>query len=382
MRFEFATAGRIAFGPGALRDFQPAAFGKKALVVAGPSEARLGPLKAILDRAGVTTTYFVSSGEPSIDLVSSGVIEARKSGCDFVIGFGGGSAIDAGKAIAAMLRNPGDILEYLEVIGNGKPLVNPPLPYVAIPTTAGTGAEATRNAVLASPAHRLKVSLRSPLMLPRLALVDPELTVGLPPELTASTGMDALTQSIEAYVCTRANPMTDAFCCKGLTRASGSLRRAYEDPEDMTARTDMALASLFSGIALANAGLGAVHGFAAAIGGMYHAPHGAICAALLPPVTEANVRLLRDQQPRSEKLARYRDIAQWLTGSQVAEIDDGIRWTRETCHALQIAGLRNYGIKLGEIPDICEKAQAASSMKANPIALPMEILKEIMVEAL
>jgi len=368
MRFEFATAGRIMFGPGTLRDFQAAEFGKKALVVAGPSEARLRPLKEVLDRAGEAMTHFVSSGEPTIGLVSNGVLEAQKSGSDFVIGFGGGSAIDAAKAIAAMLTNPGDILEYLEVIGNGKPLVNPPLPYVAIPTTAGTGAEATRNAVLASPAHRVKVSLRSPLMLPRLALVDPELTRDLPPGLTASTGMDALTQLIEAYVCTRANPMTDALCREGLTRASQSLRRAYVDPEDMTARTDMALGSLFSGIALANAGLGAVHGFAAAIGGMYHAPDGAICAALLPHVMEANVRVLRDQQPRSEKLVRYHDIAQWLTGDETAEVEDGIQWVRKTSHALQIAGLRNYGIKPEEIPDICERAQAASSMKANPIA--------------
>jgi len=327
-------------------------------------------------------THFISSGEPTIDLVSSGVIEAQKSGSDFVIGFGGGSAIDAGKAIAAMLTNPGDVLDYVEVIGNGKPLVNPPLPYVAIPTTAGTGAEATRNAVLASPAHRLKVSLRSPLMLPRLAVVDPELYQELPTDLTASTGMDALTQLIEAYVCTRANPMTDALCREGLTRASRSLRRAYEYPSDMSARTDMSLASLFSGIALANAGLGAVHGFAAAIGGMYNAPHGAICAALLPHVIDANVRALAEQQPASEKLAGYRQIAQWLTGDADARIEDGVQRVRQTCQIFHIPGLKSYGIKPEEVPEICEKARAASSMKANPIELSSTTLSEVLKKAL
>ena len=191
-----------------------------------------------------------------------------------------------------MLTNGGRLLDYLEVVGGGQPLARPSAPCIAIPTTAGTGSEVTRNAVLSAPDQRVKVSLRSPLMLPRLAVVDPTLTQGLPRSITASTGLDALTQLIEPYVSCRANPATDAWCVEGLRRASGALRRACDDGADVDAREQMALASLFSGFALANAGLGAVHGFAGTIGGMFDAPHGAICAALLPHVMAGNLRAL------------------------------------------------------------------------------------------
>src|SRR5438477_2754869 len=344
MPFEFATASRVVFGPGVLREFQPNQFGRRALVVAGRSASRIAPLLEILKRTGIDSTHYPITGEPTLDLVSRGVEEARKTESDFVIGFGGGSAIDGGKSIAALVNNPGDVLDYLEVIGKSKPLAHPPLPCIAIPTTAGTGAEVTRNAVLASPEHRVKVSLRSPLMLPRLAIVDPELTKDLPPALTASTGMDALTQLIEPYVSIRATPITDALCLDGIKRAARSLRRVCSAPDDLDARTDMSLASLFSGMALANAALGAVHGFAAAIGGVFPAPHGAICAALLAPVIRTNIEALQQRLPQSESLERYREVARLLTGKSGAKATEGVNWVRELCSDLKIPRLAAYGI--------------------------------------
>jgi alcohol dehydrogenase class IV len=307
MRFEFATASRIVFGPGTLKEVGPVArdLGRRALVVTGRAPERAGPILAALGASSVESVLFSVAGEPATDTVRQGTARGRDAGCDLVIGFGGGSAIDAAKAIATLLANGGDPLDYMEGIGGGKPLTIPALPIIAIPTTAGTGAEVTRNAVVASPEHRVKASLRSPHMLPRLALVDPELTYSLPPAVTAGTGLDALTQLIEPFVSHRANPVTDAVCREGIARAARSLRRAYENGADAQAREDMALASLFGGLALANAGLGAVHGFAAPICGMFPAPHGATCAALLPHVIAANVHALRARQADGPALARY-----------------------------------------------------------------------------
>ena len=310
-RFEFATATRIIFGAGTLGEIGPLAMamGRQALVVTGRTTERAGSLLELLAAQEIGTVNFTVTSEPTTEVVRLGTERARESGCDLVIGFGGGSVLDTGKAIAALLTNDGDPLDYLEVIGGGQPLSKPPLPYIAIPTTAGTGAEVTRNAVLASPEHRVKVSLRSPLMLPRLALVDPELTHSLPPEVTASTGLDALTQVMEPYVSKRASPMTDALCREGMRRAARSLRRAYQQGDDPAAREDMALTSLFGGLALANAGLGAVHGFAGPLGGMFHGAHGAICARLLPHVMEVNVRALQQRLAESPALRRYDEIA-------------------------------------------------------------------------
>ena len=250
----------------------------KALVVTGRTVARARPLMDALAENGVSVVTFAVPGEPTTDMVCQGSQHALGAGCNLVIGLGGGSVLDAGKAISVLMTNGCDPYEYLEVIGQGKSLTEPPVPYIAIPTTAGTGAEVTRNAVLFAPEHHIKVSLRSPMMLPRLAVVDPELTYALPPEVTASTGLDALTQVLEPYVSRSANPITDTFCREGLRRTARSLRRAYLHGDDVEAREDMALASLLGGLALANAKLGAVHGFAGLIGGMLQAPHGGICA--------------------------------------------------------------------------------------------------------
>jgi alcohol dehydrogenase class IV len=299
-----------------------------------------------------------------------------------VIGFGGGSAIDTGKAIAILLRNPGKIEDYLEVIGKGKTLPYPGVAMIAIPTTAGTGAEVTRNAVLGVPEKRIKVSLRSPFMLPKVAFVDPELTYDLPAGITASTGLDALTQLIEPFVSNSANPMTDAFCREGLLRAARSLKRVFSNGRDIQAREDMSLASLFGGLALANARLGAVHGFAGVLGGRYSGPHGAICAKLLPPVMETNLRALRERSPESEYLLRYQEVARILTGSEKATEQDGLTWVKEACLELQIPPLSVYGFRREDIPTVVEMSTRASSMKGNPITLTSQEMESILIEAL
>ncbi len=295
---------------------------------------------------------------------------------------GGGSVIDAAKAIAALLPNAGDPLDYLEVIGRGLPLANDSVPMIAIPTTAGTGAEVTRNAVLASPSHRVKVSLRSVSMLPDVAIVDPELTLSVPKSVTASTGLDALTQCLEPFVSHLATPLTDGFCREGLARAARSLSRAYHHGGDVAARRDMALASLCGGLALANAKLGAVHGFAGPIGGMFDAPHGAVCARLLPLVMEANVRALTDRQPNSPALARYVEVARIVTGRADAGIADGVEWVQALCDELGMPGFASYGMTENDLADVVAKAMPSSSMKGNPIALTEEALIELLQAAL
>jgi alcohol dehydrogenase class IV len=382
--FEFATAGQILFGRGKLSELKKIAptFGSRALLVTSGSEMRAEPVISILKTANIAYASLRVSAEPTVELARQGAVIAREFGAEFVIGFGGGAAIDAGKAVAALAANPGDPLDYLEVIGRGMPLANAPLPYIAIPTTAGTGAEVTRNAVLSSTAHGVKVSLRSPLMLPRVALIDPVLMVTLPAAITASTGMDALTQVIEPFVSNAANPMTDVFCRDGIARAARSLRRAYQDGNDIDAREDMALTALFGGLALANAKLGAVHGFAAPIGGMFDAPHGAVCAALLAPVMHANIAALRSQIPWHPALERYAEIARLLTGNAEAKAEDGADWVRILTRDLGIPGLANYGIKPEAFAEIAEKAAQASSMKGNPIELTAAELSGILAEAL
>jgi alcohol dehydrogenase class IV len=383
MLFEFATARRIIFGPGTSRQageiVQKA--GRRALVVTGRDKARSQFLFDLLRESGVGVVAFRVADEPSIDTVEHGVEVALGQNCEAVVSLGGGSALDTGKAVAAMLTNSGDLLDYVEVIGNGKTLSEPSVPFIAIPTTAGTGSEATRNAVLASPEHRQKVSLRGPTMLPSVAIVDPELTLGVPPNITAGSGMDALTQLIEPYVCSRSNPMTDALCEEGLRRAVRSLRIAFKNGRDAAAREDMALASLFGGVALNNAGLGAVHGFAGAIGGMFHAPHGVICAVLLPHVIEANLRALRQREPRHDALRRYETVARLVTGRPTAVADDGVEWIRQLVRDLEIPSLGRYGLAEVDMAKIIEKGSKAGSMKTNPVALTTEEQREILGQA-
>jgi alcohol dehydrogenase class IV len=383
MHFEFATATRIVFGQGSIKAAAPiaASFGRRALIVVGSTPDHATMLIDQLAPQGVIAVTFSVSGEPSIETVQAGMQIARDNNADVVIGLGGGSAIDTGKAIAALLTNPGNPLDYLEVVGRGQALQQAPLPYLAIPTTAGTGSEVTRNAVLASHEHRVKVSLRSPLMLPRVAIIDPELTYSLPPSITASTGLDALAQVIEPYTCNAPNPLVDAICREGIQRAARSLKRAYQNGSDAAAREDMSIASLFGGLALANARLGAVHGFAGPLGGLFPAPHGMICARLLPFVVEANVRALQEREPNSPVLQRYAEVAQLLAGRSAATASEAIEWLHQLCADLDVASLSHFGFTTSEIPTVVAQAQNASSMKGNPIVLTEQELQGILRQA-
>jgi alcohol dehydrogenase class IV len=366
MRFEFATATRIVFGEGTAATLPELvrSFGARPLVVTGASPERVAWLVSALE-----AETFCVPGEPTVELVRAGSRRVQDSGCDVVLAMGGGSSIDAGKAIAAIATNGGEPLEFLEVVGNGQAIGAQPLPFIAVPTTAGTGSEVTRNAVLGSAEHGVKASLRSPMMLARVALVDPELTYALPPAVTAQTGLDALTQLIEPYVSVRANPLADAICVEGMGRVAKALRRAYHDGGDHEARRDMALASLFGGLALANAGLGVVHGLAAPLGGQWNAPHGALCAALLPHGMAANVAALRARAPQHSALERYAVIARLLTGRNDASAEEGIDWVRALCAELDIPRLRAWGIAEADLPAVVEKAARASSMQANTLPL-------------
>ena len=384
MEFEFATASRIIFGCRKRHHLGKLSseFGEKALLVTGSEPGRYGEVLFALDNANIVYQPFRILSEPTIEVVLEGIDQARAFGCEMVIAIGGGSVMDGGKAIAALMVNEGNPLDYLEVIGKGEPLVHPSLPIIAVPTTAGTGSEVTRNAVLASREHRVKVSLRNPTMLPRIALVDPELTCGLPPDLTASTGMDALTQVLEPYVSKKSNPFVDVLCKEGLKRAARSLEKAYENGQDLTAREDMAFASLLGGLALANAKLGAVHGFAGPLGGMISGPHGAICARLLPYVMEMNIRALTSRTPDCPAIGRYHEIGRILTGRESATMMDGEDWVMEICEKLKIRPLRDFGLEEAQFPEVVGKAFRSSSMKGNPIHLTEQELGEILVEAM
>ena len=382
--FEFITAGRIIFGRGKAGQLGElvSPFGKKVLLVYGLPEEKLAGLEKPLLDQGILIKRFKVFEEPTLTSIQAGVLTVLEMGAEVVVGIGGGSALDTGKAVAALATNPGEVLDYLEVIGKGKPLIHNPLPYIAVPTTSGTGAEVTKNAVIKSEEHEVKVSLRSNRMFPTAALLDPELTLGLPPEVTASTGMDALTQVLEPYVSIKSNPFTDAFCLEGMQRASWALKAAYQDGMDLEARENMQLVSLFGGLALANAGLGAVHGFAGPLGGMFPAPHGAVCARLLPFVIEANVNALQERKPQNPVLSRYLRISELLTGNPGAAIPDLLEWIKQLTADLSIPGLSVYGIREKDLPLIVEKSQNASSMKGNPIVLEDSELLDILEKAL
>ena len=383
--FELATATRVVFGAGKA-DVVPAWLQERGvtrvLAVTGKTTTRGNALWDALGLRGIDVARFVVPSEPTVELVREGVAACLSARADAVIALGGGSVIDAGKAIAALAANGGDPLDYLEVVGHGRALSQASLPFAALPTTAGTGAEVTRNAVLGSPEHGVKASLRSPLMLPQLAVVDPDFLVDAPPDVLRASGLDPLSQLIEPFVSIRANPLSDALAREGLSRSRRSLKRAVLGAAGDQEREDLALASLFGGLCLANSGLGAVHGFAAPLGGMYHAPHGAVCAALLPHVMAINLRALGDRDPHGAMLVRYAELARILTGEAHASPIDGVRWVEQLCGELQVPGLSSYGMTEADIAPLVEKAARASSMKGNSLLLTGPELEEIARRAL
>lgn len=378
LNFNLSTATQILFGNGTIAKVPELLnnYGSKILLVTGKNSERA---KLMIDHLPSTygIYHFRVEKEPSVEVIDEGVKLARENHCEAVVGFGGGSVIDSAKAIAALTPNAGELLDYLEVIGKGKKLEEKPLPFIAIPTTAGTGAEASKNSVIYSTEHKVKVSLRSSLMFADVAVVDPELTLSMPPEVTATTGMDALTHLLETFVSNQANPFIDNFGREGMQRVSRSLLKVYENGSNLEAREDMAYAALLGGMALANVKLGAVHGFAGPMGGMFPVPHGAVCARLLPAVMEANLKSAKEQNLK-RTLLKYDEVAQLLTGESKVRGEDGIQWAQQMVEKLKIPSLSAFGLTPDDFPALVEKAKKASSMKGNPVVLGDESLMLIL----
>jgi alcohol dehydrogenase class IV len=383
-QFEFATAARILFGAGSINEIGTIAapYGSRAILMCGIPDSAADPIQKLLQAAGLETILHRVEGEPHWEGILQATNRVTETGGQMVIGLGGGSALDTAKAAAVLAANPGNPMDYLEVVGKGLPLLEPGLPCIAIPTTAGTGAEVTRNAVIGIPERKVKVSLRSAWLLPKAAIVDPALTITLPSVSTAYTGLDALTQVLEPFVCAHPNPLTDGFCRDGLPRAARSLLAAYADGQNLSARYDMSLVSLYGGLSLANAGLGAVHGFAAPLGGLLAAPHGAICARLLPYVIAANIRALRSRAAGSPTLERFGEISSLLTGNTGAAPESSLDWVLRLVDDLNIPRLRHWGLAESDFESVAEKASRASSMKANCIVLTAEELYGILKAAI
>ncbi len=379
LSFELTSPTRIIFGNGAFDNVPvlAAGLGDNALLVTGGSQRFSQQLRVSLEEKGLKTQIFTINSEPTTDDISEAVQLCRKHECNVVVGLGGGSAIDAAKAIAAMATNPDELTDYLEVIGKNKPLTVSPLPYIAIPTTAGTGSEVTKNAVIKSVGNSVKVSLRSEMMYPKIAVIDPLLSMQMSPELTAFTGIDALTHLLETFVSAISNPYLEMICTDGLTRIAGFLERAYLNGNDLEARENMAFTAMLGGVALANGKLGAVHGFAGPLGGMFPAPHGAVCACLLPAVIKINIETLRNQG-NSEKLERFRKLAAILTAKNNATPEDGTKWIETAVKKMHIPSLSAFNVTRESFPILAEKAKAASSMKGNPVLLNDRQLLEIL----
>ena len=384
--FEFATTSRIIFGSGSLEQAPSiiAERGRRVLLVTGGGLGRETALLTLLQQNHFAIDLLRVKREPGVEDIANGVELARAKGIEVVVGLGGGSAIDAAKAIAAVATNPGELLDYLEVIGRGLALSAPGIPCIAIPTTAGTGAEVTRNAVIDVPEQAIKVSLRGPQVLPQVAIIDPHLALTVPAAVTAATGFDALTQVIEPFLSTRANSLTDALSREAMRLAARSLGLAHANGADLGAREDMAQVSLFGGLCLSNAGLGAVHGLAGPLGGMFRAPHGAVCAVLLGPTMAANLKaIVASNLPnRDDLLQRFREIGQILTARQEATAEDSIAWVNSLAQSLRIPKLSSYGVGPERFGPIIERAQRASSMTYNPVKLQPEELAWILRTAL
>ncbi|OCX64616.1 alcohol dehydrogenase [Thioclava sp. SK-1] len=374
--FDFLTATKIAFGRGqiAAASAQIAAMGHRVLFVHGQNPERSEEIRAQLQHLGCDVLAHPVAGEPTLADIEAGLRIAGDR--QVVVAMGGGAVIDAGKALAAMIPAPRPLMDHLEVVGKGLPLDRDPLPFVAIPTTAGTGAEVTRNAVIGVPEHQRKVSLRDPRMLPRLAVVDPSLTDGCPRHITLASGLDAITQVIEPYLSTKANPFTDALCRDAIPRGLAAIKSLMQaDTPD--ARDEMAWVSLCGGITLANSGLGAVHGLAGPLGGSTGATHGAICGALLP-------HILRLNQQKGANTARCDQIAAWIAAEfapQAADMNTACDALADWAWDAGLPGLDTQGISAQAMQQAAAAAAQSSSMKANPVPLTQADLMSAMQAA-
>jgi alcohol dehydrogenase len=377
--FAIARLPRIEFGAGAIRKLPAiaAGYGRRLLLVTGArsfAESAAGrQLFAALAAQGCTWQLVRVAGEPSPSFIDGTVAQLRDSAIDVVVGIGGGSALDAAKAIAGLLKPGNSVLDHLEGVGPEAPYRGPATPFIAVPTTAGTGSEATKNAVL-SVTGQYKKSFRADQLVAAWAVVDPDLLATCPPALIAADGMDAFTQLLEAFVSTRANPLTDALARAGLAAASAALLPLYGEQSE-AARANMAYAALLSGICLAQTGLGAVHGLAAPLGAFCAIPHGVACGTLLAAATVVNLRALRERAPGSEALAKYEEVRRLLGADDLPAMLAG--WQ----DYLALPRLSAYGVSAADIPRIVANSRG-SSMTTNPIRLADDEIAAILAARL
>lgn len=378
--FSFFSPQAIHFGRGQSQKTAvlAATFGTSVLLVHGANVGRAQWLIDACHAAGLTIERVSCANEPSLPDIERALRQLNGVLPDIVIGLGGGSVLDFAKALAALIPCKGDPMTYLEVVGDGRPLDHAPLPMIALPTTAGTGAEVTKNAVILVPDHSIKVSLRDPRMVPNVAIVDPSLMQGAPKQVALAAGLDAVTQVIEPYLSIKANPMTDALCHEAISNGLSALRDLveYDTPE---AWDGMAWVSTCGGLALANAGLGAIHGFAGVIGGETNAPHGEICGALLPAVLESHLRKAEEHTEVSVRL--HWVLHQIDTYFAKGEKGMGITALRSWSRRMGLPGLEGLGLSLADYSKVAEAASKASSMSGNPFVLSQHELMEILLSA-
>ena len=378
--FSIARLPRIEFGAGGVTKLPQLIrrFGKRALLVTGARSLQIGPhwqaLLDGLDAAGVAWLQVTVADEPSPQLIDETVARFERSRIDVVVGIGGGSVLDAAKALAGLLRVGDSVMDYLEGVGPEKPYRGPATPFIAVPTTAGTGSEATKNAVLSVRGEQgFKKSFRDERLVPEYAVIDPDLLAGCPRPQIAANAMDALTQLLEAYTSLRANPFTDALCEQGLRAIREGLLAWYDNtPDAARGRERLAFAALASGICLAQTGLGAVHGLASPLGAFFPIPHGVACGTLVAAATEVNVQALQNREPDNPALAKYAKAAELLT--RVTDADPGPAYARllatltDWTGHLELPRLGAYDVTQADLPRIVANSRG-SSMKTNPVVL-------------
>jgi len=395
--FDLELPVQIRFGVGRVRDLSAAiaAHGRPRVLLAAPGWCLdgAGPTGAVLDAlrgvAAAVVPLRLGDGEPTSREVDAGAALARREGVGLVVGVGGGAAVDTAKAVAAMAPREEPVELYLEGVGDGRVLDRPGLPCIAVPTTAGTGAEVTRNAVIANPEKRYKRSLRSLHVVPRIAIVDPALAVSAPASVTAASGMDAIVQLIEPYVSRKAQPFTDALAAQAIPEAVAALPRAVADGSDLGARATMAKAALYSGICLSHAGLGVVHGLAAVIGAMTAVPHGVVCARLVAEAIRENARALAGGagfHPRpDDPLSRLAQVGRWITGASTGDaLGDALAGAdrlAERAETLGVPRFRAYGMTDADVAAILA-APLGGNMKTNPADLDAAAITRIIRSAL
>jgi alcohol dehydrogenase class IV len=382
--FQFARLPLIFFGCGIRSDLPLIIrrFGPKIILLTrGPSFLKTNEgrnLVTALDEKCITSLHMVIESEPSPEIIDDAVKRSAGFNPEAVVAIGGGSIMDAGKAISAMIPVKGNIADYLEGVGTKEHPGNK-IPFIAVPTTSGTGSEATKNAVISRIGKDgFKKSLRHDNFVPDIALVDPELTLSCPAELTAASGMDCFTQLTEAYMSIRSNEYTEALALEGLKAVKSSLLRSFTDGSDIDARTGMSFAALTSGICLANAGLGAVHGFASSIGGMFSIPHGIICGTLMAAANEVTVRKLRSTTGNENALRKYARLGKIFVDDEVPDddnyIDSFIGYLNKMTIKLNLPGLKSSGVKEAALRTI----SASTDVKNNPVKLDEKDLMEIL----